>query len=493
MSRRWTTAMAGVLIALLLAPSAGADEGSKVTWSGVYTAWFQSQQDFRFGMADYNDNYAVQMLRFNIGLHATENVSAHTRIDIGQGWWGVDNADRSADRPGGAAGGSGLFDFKDTNYLVHVDQAYGQVKLPDQSLIFRVGRTNYSLGNRMVLDNNLDGVRVGWRDRLHLSYAKVSEGVDGLTDNVIEDGDGNVTADGGDAHLVTLVFNNQARGLSYDVYGAYYGDDSWRDGTSYLPNDLNYFRSRFAPNVTELMVLGLAGQWKDEDRGWSAQGEASYLMGSDDIDQAVIDARQISDINNGDLKGWNLYLKVDKDLTPDFALGGVFGMGSGDDDVTSGDGNVNKLRTSGFFYLTEVWEDSIMPDEEGITPQGLGAPNVRGYRELENTTAFQLNATAKPHPKWTVFASYTFLKATEPIPAWSVNGDGETVVDYDEASDEIGSEFDYRISWAIVPSCTVGVRGGFFFPGDGAGNLINGSATYDDMAYETKGFVTVKF
>ncbi|NIX57622.1 MAG: hypothetical protein GWN14_17295, partial [candidate division Zixibacteria bacterium] len=57
----------------------------------------------------------------------------------------------------------------------------------------------------------------------------------------------------------------------------------------------------------------------------------------------------------------------------------VGGRGSGDDDVTGGDGNVNKLRTSGFFYITEIWEDSIMPDEEGITPQGLGAPNVRGY------------------------------------------------------------------------------------------------------------------
>ena len=54
----------------------------------------------------------------------------------------------------------------------------------------------------------------------------------------------------------------------------------------------------------------------------------------------------------------------------------VFGRGSGDEDYGSGEGNINRLKTMGFFYLTEVWEDSIMPDEEGITPQGLGAPRT---------------------------------------------------------------------------------------------------------------------
>ncbi|MDZ7764377.1 MAG: hypothetical protein U5K00_08100 [Melioribacteraceae bacterium] len=57
-------------------------------------------------------------------------------------------------------------------------------------------------------------------------------------------------------------------------------------------------------------------------------------------------------------------------------LGLTAGMGSGDDDPTGGEGNVNKLRTSGFFYLTEVWEDSIMPTKEGITPQGSRARTI---------------------------------------------------------------------------------------------------------------------
>ncbi|MDZ7767532.1 MAG: hypothetical protein U5K00_24465 [Melioribacteraceae bacterium] len=116
-------------------------------------------------------------------------------------------------------------------------------------------------------------------------------------------------------------------------------------------------------------------------------------------------------------------------------LGLTAGMGSGDDDPTGGEGNVNKLRTSGFFYLTEVWEDSIMPDEEGITPQGLGAPNIRAYRELENTTAIQANALFKITPKWNFFTSFTYLKATQPIYAWTAAGP-----DLTKSADDIGME-----------------------------------------------------
>jgi hypothetical protein len=490
MSRRLVTMLGVLLITSLLAAPASAGDHQKLTYSGVYTAWAQTQKDFRFGAADYNDNYTVQMLRLNAEFHANDHVSAVTRVDMAQGWWGVDNADRTADRPGGRNGGSQLFDFKDTNFLIHFDQAYGKLKFPDQYLLFKVGRINYRLGHRMVLDNNLDGVQVHFRDKWHLSYAKMSEGVDGLTDNEITDGEGNVVTDGEDAHLFTLSFDNRVSDFAYNVYGMYYTDQSYDDGTSYLPNDLNYFRSRFAPNVTELMAFGLTGDYQND--GWTIKGEANYLTGSDDIANGSIDAIQLNDINNGDLSGWNVYVDIEKQLTEKFSIGGLLGMGSGDDDVTDGEGNVNKLRTSGFWYITEVWEDSIMPDEEGITPQGLGAPNVRGYRELENTTALQLNATYRPADKWKVRLSYTYLMATEDIPAWRVE-EGETVVDYTMAESDIGSEFDYLITWNLLPSATVGVRGGLFMPGDGAGNLINGNNQHDDMAYETKGFLTVKF
>lgn len=69
------------------------------------------------------------------------------------------------------------------------------------------------------------------------------------------------------------------------------------------------------------------------------------------------------DVNNGDLSGYNL---------------------DADARMKLGAGNINKVRTNGFFYVTEVWEDSLMPDEEGITPQGLGSPASRDCREFEN-------------------------------------------------------------------------------------------------------------
>lgn len=494
MSRRRMMVTVAVLIALIATTPAQAEKSFE--YSGLYSAWAQSQKDFFFGKSDYNDNYAVQMLRLNLKFHANEYVGAATRFDMAQGFWGVDNADRTADRPGGRDGFSQLFDFKDTNFLLHVDQAYGFLNFPDQDLQVRVGRMHYQLGNKMILDNNLDGVQVDfsrtgtWR----LQYSKVSEGLDSLTDNEIES-EGEVVADGEDAHLFALSFHNRTEALQYSVFGSYYFDQSYDDGGSYLPNDLNYFRSRFAPNVTNLYVLGLTGDYAKD--GLKIKGEASYLVGEDELDNPIIDPnRQFNDVNNGDISGWNVYVKADYDVNDMVAFGGVFGMGSGDDDVTSGEGNVNKIRTSGFFYLTEVWEDSIMPDEEGITPQGLGAPNTRGYRELENTTAFQVNATVKPIEKWKLFLSYTYLMATEEIPAWSVgevDGVQQTVVDYGAAADDIGSEFDYNLSWAVRPSATVGIRGGFFMPGDGALNLINGNTQNDDMAYETKGYLAVRF
>ena len=147
---------------------------------------------------------------------------------------------------------------------------------------------------------------------------------------------------------------------------------------------LYYNRPRFTPQVTSLAVFGIAGTSKFD--ALTLNYEANYLIGKDGINnkkyagklntaKGVVDPLKY-DINNGDLKGYNIYAKLDYAVNPDLTLGLVAGMGSGDDDPTQGEGNVNKLSTAGFFYLTEMWEDSIMPDEEGITPQGLGAPNV---------------------------------------------------------------------------------------------------------------------
>ncbi|RMD99231.1 MAG: hypothetical protein D6814_05960 [Calditrichaeota bacterium] len=459
-------------------------------YKGVYTAWGQSQHSFTLGKADYNDDYVVQMLRLRLSFAANPHVRAITRFDLGQGWWGVDNADRTVDRIG-KTGGSSLFDFKDTNFLFHVDQAYMEFDIPDTPLMFRVGRMWYGFGNKMVLDNNLDGIQLVINKKVELGWAKVSEGVDGLTDNEVKNTAGSVVTDGNDADLLYASLKNKAGDWNYQLFGFYYNDAGDDDGTTYMPNDINYFRSRFTPNISKLACFGLSAHY--QKKGFNFIGELDVLVGKDDVNNTTINAKQLTDINNGDINGYNLYLKLNKKVSPKFNLGGVFGLGSGDDDWTGGKGNVNKLRTSGFFYVTEIWEDSIMPDEEGITPQGLGAPNVRGYRELENTTLFQINGKVNLTPKVSLFGSFTYLGATQAIHGWHLDALTNTTVIDPASSKSIGQEVDWKLDWKVYPQLVLTFRGGVFFPGDAAGYLINGTNQFNDAAWETKTTVTYKF
>ena len=462
--------------------------------NGVYTAWGQSQHAFKFDKDAYNDNYVVQMLRFKVQGIANENLKFVTRLDIAQGWWGIDNALRTVQRTG-KTGASSLFDFKDTNFLVHVDQAYIDFKWPEKPIGIRVGRMWYGLGNKIMVDNNYEGVQIDLNGvigkKLSFGWAKVSEGVDALSDNQVVAADVRGNTDARDAHLFTLNMNNKAGKFTYDAYGLFYKDMSIADMNAFVPDNLQFFKTRFSPQVTQLTAIGLSFAYKGDKI--SLNGEVDYLKGKDDIANTIHGAKQMWDINNGDLSGFNLYLKANYAASKKFSLGGVFGMGSGDSDLTGGSGNVNKLRTSGFFYITEIWEDSIMPDEEGITPQGLGAPNVRGYRELENTTIIQLNTTIKPLPKVVTFLSYNLIRATQPVHAWASNGEGDWTIDPNTSASDLGQEVDFRISYNIYNELNFTLRGGYFIPGDAAGYLINGNNTFTDPAWELKSTITYKF
>jgi hypothetical protein len=461
---------------------------------GVYTAWGQSQHDFFFGKGNYNDNYVVQMLRFKIVGMTSDKLKFVTRLDIAQGWWGVDNALKSAQRTG-TKGGSALFDFKDTNFLVHVDQAYISFNFPNLPITARVGRMWYGLGNRIMVDNNYDGVQIDIKKvfgkKLTLSWAKVSEGVDALSDNDSVSADQRGNWDARDAHLFILNLNNTFSPLKADIYGFYYRDWSIGDKNAYVPDHLQFFKTRFSPQVTQLTAVGFAGIYNAGKL--TVKGEFDYLWGKDEIENSTHGAKQMWDINNGYLSGYNIYLNMNYAVSDKLSLGLIGGMGSGDDDLTGGKGNVNKLRTSGFFYITEVWEDSIMPDEEGITPQGLGAPNVRGYRELENTTILQVNGTFKPHKKVSLYLSYSFLRATQPIHAWNSDGNDDWIIDPDVSSQDLGQEVDFKISYKMYKELNLTLRGGYFMPKDAAGYLINGTNEYSDPAWELKFTVTYKF
>jgi hypothetical protein len=156
--------------------------------NGVFNTWFQYQKDFWFGRAPYEDAYIVQMLRFNPQVSYGDNVKIVTRFDMAQGWWGVDNEPATKYKEAGFKSASDLWDFKDTHYLFHVDQAYVWFNVPTLRTAFSVGRMQWLVGNRMLIDNNYDGIQVDIKigllkdDVLKLGWAKVNEGVDALSD-----------------------------------------------------------------------------------------------------------------------------------------------------------------------------------------------------------------------------------------------------------------------------------------------------------------------
>ena len=440
------------------------------------------------GLVSDSDAYAIQIFRLQPVLTYGPSLKAVMRVDMAQGIWGVDDSQRDLFRPGF----SNLFNNKDTNFEVHVDWAFLEATV-DQlgATTFRLGRQKNRLGNLLVLDQNGDGLQVSralgaWR--WTAGWTKMWEGVDGLTDQEFS-----AELDGEDADLFLLEVSGKAGPWQLNPYLAYYTDRGDADLTTYIPQDLQYFVPRFTPNLSEALVLGLA--FNAELGGFLLKGELDYLSGSDDVPNTDSGPNQVLDVNNGDLSGYNLFIDVKRRLGPG-TLGAVFGRGSGDEDPMSGKGNINKIRTNGFFYLTEVWEDSIMPDEEGITPQGLGSPASRGYRELENTTLVQLNYAWPFAEAFKLFASGTLLRASEALRPWSdANEDG--VISPGElgtdSSSDLGGELDARLDWSVMKSLTWTLRGGVFFPGTAAGYLINGSDAFLDNAWELRTTVSFDF
>ncbi|MGC8916601.1 MAG: hypothetical protein ACP5NF_06435 [Thermoanaerobaculum sp.] len=319
------------------------------------------------------------------------------------------------------------------------------------------------------------------------NWTKMYEGADSLTDNAVG------STNGKDADLFYLNFGGKLGEFDVQPYVAYYTDRGYRDGTTYIPNELQYFNARFRPNITTAQVVGTAFSGKLGKL--ALKGEVDYLWGKDKVRNTNSGPNQLLDVNNGDLEGYNLYLDA-KLPVGKATLGAVFGLGSGDDDLMSGKGNINKIRTNGFFYVTEIWEDSIMPDEEGITPQGLGSPASRGYRELENTTLLQLNATFPLGADLKLFLSGTYIRATEPLHPWA-DANGNNAIDPGEfgsaSSRDLGKEVDFKLDWAVMDNLVWTLRGGYFWPGDAALYLVNGNARHDKAAWELRTQLTYSF
>ncbi len=466
---------------------------TRLTASGVYTAWGLHQNNFVFGRPEFpldDGRYAVQMLRLQGELDRGA-FGVVARLDAAQGWWGVDNSPNVSP----TYNADGLFGSKDTNYAIHVDLAYAHGTFGPLEL--RVGRQPYTAGHLLVLDEELDGVVAIWRPGkstdLRLSWAKVAEG---MAANVTPTGA--VMSDEGtnaDVDLVGLTLR-QAAGpptarQHLEVFGWWYHDaiaSSEGSTFAHLPQGLGYAESRFSPQPAELVVGGIAGRG-GKDGSWAWKAEADVLWGTDPVDNADHLGGAV-DRNDGTLFGYNAYLEATKmvDLGVPFDASLIGGLGSGDPDVTGGAGNVNKISTQGFFSLLNVWEDSVMPDIAGISPQGLGSPVSRGYRELENTTIGMVRLGAKPVKQLRLEVAGAYLLATEPVPAWDATG-----TPTDATASDLGWEVDANAGWSFTDAVSLKALFGWFQPGTAALYLINGTDAWDDPAWELKSELALKF
>jgi hypothetical protein len=469
-----------------------APEQLRITVGGVFTTWFQNQKNFTFGATEYDDRYVVQMLRFNLAFGYGDYIKAVTRLDMAQGWWGVDNENWRDDNLANP-NASNRWSNKDTNYGPHVDHGYLEFLVPQQPVTARVGRMYYGLGNKIILDSNFDGIQFDWAHKagkLTLGWGKTHEGASSISDLGPADG----RADASDADLLMGSWAGKRGALSYGLFGLYFND---RNMVPAYPLKLDYALARFRPAISTMSAVGVTAGYDVKQLGLKLEGEANYLMGTDDYARQNSGPNQLLDLNNGDLSGYNLYAKATKALGTRADLGFVFGLGSGDDDVTSGKGNINHLKTMGFFYISELWDDSIMPDEEGITPQGLGAPNVRGYRELENTTIGQVNLTYRPAPKWRTMAAGSLIRATQPVRGWTAGPNGVVLPNQftTETSKDLGREIDFLVNYQPYPRLDLALRGGYFDAGDAALLLVHGrtNITEKKSPWEMKAEVTFRF
>lgn len=489
--------------ALAAAPEAAppAPEKPKISvdLGAEYSLWNLQQNNFLLGAEHPLDDaaYTVQNLRVKAAI-GRPRYGIVARLDAAQGWWGADNApangyalttdDAGVTSTTRSYNDDALFQDKDTFYAIHFDQAYGWASFGPVEV--RAGRQYFSVGNKLVLDEDYDGVTALLLPKgpvkAEAFWAKVSEGKNAMTipgGTLMSDLD-----DNSDANLFGAKVRYVSPALNAELFGLYF-HDTIAEAWAWLPQGLGYNRPRFTPQATRLGAVGLAADGTvAKALAWKVEGDV--LFGEDTIANAD-HAGGMLDKNDGTLFGWNALadLKYTLPLPVVADVGVLAGMGSGDADPTKGAGNINKISTMGLWSMTNVWEDSVMPDLEGISPQGLGSPVSRGYRELENTTAIQGKVGVKPLKQLRLESSFTWLRATQPVHGFDATGTPTA-----QAAQDLGWEVDAN---ALVSLRDDGVYGkvlfGWFQPGEAAGLLINGNADSLDPAWEIKTEAGVRF
>ncbi|MBK8232299.1 MAG: hypothetical protein IPK72_17360 [Candidatus Eisenbacteria bacterium] len=436
------------------------------------------------------DAFWTQELKLYPRLILSDNLNVNLAWTLGQGVWGLDQD------PPGDDSYAGRFAHKGTFVPFHLDWAYLAFRHPGTKTRWYIGRQDFSLGNRIVLDENADGLQIhrefpGLNSTLALAWAKESEGADGLTDQKRTGATGG-GPDGRDADLwfTRWDFATRGGGFKLSPFFASYNDRGNADGSTLLPDGYS-LDARFRPNISTAKVFGASLALR---RGiLQIDAELDQLSGTDRVPNSDSGTFERFDVNNGDLTGSNLYARFAL-AGSRIELGGTFAQGSGDDDPRTGEGNINSLHTNGYFGLTEIWEDTIALDEQGIAPGGLGSPFVRGYRGLENTRVLQAHAALQATRGTRVTGSFSLIRATKAIRGWA-DGNTDGVISADEfgsaISTQLGSEIDGRIDWKLRNDATLSLRGGMFFPREAVGWLIHGTAKYQEKSQELRLLLTV--
>ena len=481
-------------------PSDGPPEDaprSRLTLSGEWNVETTTQKNFLLGQtldaaapgsASDFDAFWSQELRLYPRLILSNNLNVNLAWTMAQGVWGLD-LDRGE--------GTGLSGYsrKGTFVPFHLSWAFVAFRHPGTKTSWYLGRQRFSLGNRLVLDENADGLQVK-RDlpaissSLELGLAKESEGTDGVTDQPRTRAGG---ADGRDADLwyVSLNCGTKSGRTTLRPFFASYVDRSNADGGTLLPDGLEYLDARFRPQISSAKVFGASLEYS---RGIvHLDAEFDQLSGTDRVKNSDSGPLEAHDVNNGDLKGSNLYARLALKGSR-IEIGGTYAQGSGDDDPRGGEGNINSLRSNGWFYITEVWEDTVALDEDGVAPGGLGSPYVRGYRGLENTKILQGHAALQATRRVRVTGTFSLIRASKGIRSWA-DGNGNGVIEPSEfgsaISTELGSEIDGRFDVSLNHDATLSLRGGMFFPREAVGWLIHGTSKYQEKVQEIRLHLTV--
>ncbi len=489
-------------------PSGGAEGGgprSRLMVAGLYEADYARQEYFFLGaraadpgmegLIGDEEAYWTQRLNLKPRFIVSDDMNLNISVDLAHGVWGLNDVGGGGDAGylGRYYGSGGFFDLRlDWAYLAYRSNATGTR--------WYIGRQQFALGNRIVLDMDAPGIQVYrdfglWNSSLGFGFAKQS----GMTQWMPEDPEMPAGGQGTAANLLYAEWLGRSGGggFLFNPFFVRYTDEGEEGEPTFLPHGQGYSDARFRPSISEATVFGFQTLL---NRGvLHANLEFNLLSGKDHISRGNSGADELLDLNNGDLSGMNAFVDLSLQY-PRLELGGTIGLGSGDPDPFRTEGNFNSLRTQGHFSVTEVWADGLAMDERGLAPGGLGNPFTRGYRGLENTRIMQGRVGFLIRPGMRLSASYSIIRATEELKPWH-DADGDGVITPDEygrdadrragVSTDLGNEINARLDWVLERNLTLSIRYGLFMPGEAAGFLINGTSKYLENAYELRAGVSV--